>query len=271
MISIIVPTHNRRTLLEKKLLALEGQGTGFEVIVVADGCSDDTPSFLDGYKPAYPLRVIYTEGRGAAQARNQGAAQARGEILLFSDDDVIPAAGFVQAHQQAHTQPHTVALGRLVLPQKLKGSGAAELPGPRVFWWNATGNNTSLSKALFEAVGGYDQEHFGGYGGEDPDLGYRLKKAGARFVFVPEAQAIHEAWDHSRNRMNKARQAGEAHMRVYHKHGDAAIAWALGVHPALLTLKLATLPWLKGLLGQRGDYELAYAWGAWSTRYARHD
>lgn len=267
MISIVIPTHNRRALLEKKLQALEGQTGAFEVIVVADGCTDDTPSFLNSYKPSYPFRVIYSDGKGAAYARNRGAEEARGEIVLFSDDDVIPGSEFVQAHQESHATPRTVAVGRLVLPPQLKGIGAAELPGPAVFWWNATGNNTSLSKALFEEVGGYDQERFSGYGGEDPDLGYRLKKAGARFVFVPSAEATHEAWEHASNLLSKARKAGEAHMRVYRKHGDSSIAWALGVHPVLLTLKLMTLPWTKWMLGSRGDYELAYAWGAWGAQY----
>ncbi|MCL4454568.1 MAG: glycosyltransferase [Deinococcus sp.] len=267
MISVIVPTHNRREMLEKKLRTLEEQPGEFETIVVADGCTDDTLRFLEDYHPPYSLQVLQTEGRGAAFARNRGAEAAKGEILLFSDDDVVPGAGWVAAHQQAHASPRAVAVGRLLLPSKLRNCGAAELPGPLVFWWNITGNNTSLPKTLFDQVGGYD-ESFSGYGGEDPDLGYRLIKSGARLVFVRRAEAIHEAWDYPCQALKKARKAGEAHMRVWRKHGDPRIAWALGVHPAVLVLKMATLPWTKGLLGGRGDGELAYAWGAWS---ARHD
>lgn len=265
MISVIVPTHNRRALLERKLRALEGQPGEFEVIVVADGCTDDTVGWLRGYEASYPIRYLESEGKGAAHARNRGAEVAEGEILLFSDDDVIPHPGWIAAHQAAHSSPNTVAVGRLALPKHL--SKGVSFSGPRAFWWNATGANTSLQRRMFEQAGGYD-EGFSDYGGEDPDLGYRLRKAGARFAYVPAASAEH--WDegYSQNLMAKARKAGSAHMRLYRKHQDVAIAWALGVHPALLVLKMTFLPWTKGLLGPRGDYELAYAWGAWEEYQA---
>ncbi|RDI96264.1 glycosyltransferase [Meiothermus sp. QL-1] len=270
MLSLIVPTHNRRALLEKKLRGLEEQAGHFEVVVVADGCTDDTLTFLRGYQPPYPLRVLETPGLGAAGARNRGVEAAEGEVILFSDDDVMLMPGCVAAHQQAHARASrpTVFVGKLRLPKELKGSGAAEMLGPRAFWWNFTGNNSSLPKALLSAVGGYDAEGFAGYGGEDPDLGYRLMRAGARFVFLPEAEALHEAWAHQGEAMRRARRAGAAHMRVYRKYGDSAIAWALGVHPVLLALKMAVLPWAKPLLGPRGDFELAYAWGAWEEYQA---
>ncbi|AEB11013.1 glycosyltransferase family 2 protein [Marinithermus hydrothermalis] len=266
-LSVIVPTHNRLELLRRKLAALEAQDLEperFEVVVVADGCTDGTLDWLRAQRPPFALKVLETPGKGPAYARNRGAEAARGRVLVFSDDDAIPRPAWLRAHRQAHRAPRTVAVGRLVLPPALKGSGAAELAGPPVFWWNATGNNTSLSRALFQEVGGYD-EGFDGYGGEDPDLGYRLLRAGARFVFVPRAEAIHEAWDHRSSALERAYKAGGAHVRVWKKHKDARIAWALGVHPALLGLKLATLPWLKGLMGRWGAYELAYARGAWEA------
>lgn len=268
MISVIVPTHNRRAALERKLRALEGQTGDFEVIVVADGCTDDTRKFLADYQPPYPLWPLetgagYGQGQGAAYARNRGAETARGKVLLFSDDDVMPATGWLAAHAAAHGDRKAVAVGRLVLPPDLKNSGAAELRGPRAFWWNVTGNNTSLPKALFEEVGGYD-EAFSSYGGEDPDLGYRLARAGARIKFLAGGAAVHEAYDHQQGALARAKAAGEAHVRVWRKHGDPKIAWALGVHPALLVMKMTTLPWLKALIGPRGDRELAYSWGAWN-------
>lgn len=263
MVSVIVPTHNRREMLEKKLRALETQTGDFEVIVVADGCQDSTADFLAHYGPGYAFQTLHTDGKGPAFARNRGAETARGQTLLFSDDDVMPSRGWIQAHQNAHSGAKTVALGRLVLPPDLKNSGAAALSGPSVFWWNITGNNTSLPKSLFDEIGGYD-ETFSTYGGEDPDLGYRLMKAGARLKFVGQAEALHEAYDHQKGALAKARAAGEAHVRVWKKHRDPKIAWALGVHPALLVLKMTTLPWLKALLGPGGDRELAYSWGAWN-------
>lgn len=266
-ITVIVPTHNRRELLEKKLKALESQQQPFEVIVVADGCTDDTHAFLKNYQAflknynaAFPLKILETPGRGVSYARNLGAKEAKGDILLFSDDDVIPQNGWLEAHARVHTAKNCVGVGRLVLPGELAGTGAAELPGPQVYWWNVTGNSSSIPKDLFFRVGGYD-ETFREYGGEDPDLGYRLKQAGAKLVFV-EAEAVHEAWSHKGKATEKAYQAGRAHVKVWRKHHASEIAWALGVHPFMLGIKRLVLPVLKSFLGKRGEYEIAYMQGA---------
>jgi glycosyltransferase involved in cell wall biosynthesis len=263
-ISVIVPTHNRRTLLEKKLGALELEQP-FEVIVIADGCTDTTVSFLQNYQSKYPLRFLETPGKGAAFARNTGAKTAKGERLLFSDDDVIPREGWLEAHQRAES-PNTVVVGKLVLPPHLQHG--ATMTGPKAFWWNATGANTSMSKALFFHAGGYD-ELFAEYGGEDPDLGWRLKGAGATFTFAEGAVAEH--WDEGFevSLIQKASAAGRAHVKVWQKYGSSEIAWALGVHPLLLKVKQGILPLLKPVAGKRADYEIAYMQGALSELQKR--
>lgn len=269
MISVIVPTHNRRHLLEKKLQALEAQAgfevPGLEVIVVADGCTDDTLAFLKDYRPSFSLSVLEIPGKGAAFARNTGAKVAKGERLLFSDDDIIPGSTWIKAHGEA-ASPNAVVIGKLILPPHLKHG--ATFTGPKAFWWNATGANTSLSKALFFHAGGYD-ENFAAYGGEDPDLGWRLKQAGATFSFAERAVAEH--WDEhfEQTLLQKAKAAGKAHVKVWEKHKASEIAWALGVHPVLLTLKRFALPLLEPLMGQRGNYETAYMHGALSALQER--
>jgi glycosyltransferase involved in cell wall biosynthesis len=258
MISVIVPTHNRRTLLEKKLRALESQAQPFEVIVIADGCTDDTSKFLQNYKPSYPLRFLETSGKGAAFARNTGAKEARGERLLFSDDDVIPREGWLEAHQKV-ASPNAVVVGKLILPSHLKNG--VTMTGPKAFWWSTSGANTSLSKALFFHAGAYD-ESFAAYGGEDPDLGWRLKQSGAYFIFAEGALAEHWDEDFEPTLLQKARAAGKAHIRVWQKHQVNEVAWALGVHPGLLKVKKRILPWLKLLGHSRVIGEWAYVQGA---------
>ena len=258
-VSVIVPTHNRRALLERKLRALEHELGDFEVVVVADACADGTLEFLQKFSTKLDLRVLELPGLGAAAARNAGVQASSGRVLLFSDDDVIPRSGWVLAHANAHAEKNVVAVGRLELPSQLR-DGASFL-GPKALWWNATGANSSLSRDLFFRAGGYD-EAFREYGGEDPDLGFRLLKSGANFVFLSSAVAEH--WDEgfSSSLRKKARAAGVAHVRVWRKHNDARIAWALGVHPVLLGLKRVLLPVLSPLLGSRGVYEREYARGA---------
>jgi glycosyltransferase involved in cell wall biosynthesis len=264
MISVIVPTHNRRGLLEKKLRSLESQAQPFEVVVIADGCTDDTVLFLKNYQPNYALQFFETPGNGAAFARNAGAKVAKGERLLFSDDDVIPSADWIKAHREA-SSANTVVVGKLVLPEQVQQG--ATFTGPKAFWWNATGANTSMSKQLFVHAGGYD-ETFHTYGGEDPDLGWRLKRTGATFEF--SSQAVAEHWDegYSQTFLTKAFAAGKAHVRVWQKYQASEIAWALGVHPIMLRVKLALLPLLK-TFGNKIDYELEYAKGALSELQKR--
>jgi len=259
-ISVVVPTHDRRSLLERKLRALEGEEASFEVVVVADGCTDGTERFLARYQPGYPLSWATTPGRHAAHARNKGARMARGSVLLFSDDDMIPRPGWLARNLALHELPDRVGVSRQVLPPHLsRGATLGRVNG----WWNAVGGSLSMRAELFAAVGGYD-DSFDGYGGEDADLGYRLKGAGAEFRFLPDAVVEHWDEDRAADLEAKARAAGAAHVRVWRKHGRPEVAWALGVHPALLGAKRLLLAKSFRLLwgDERYRYEAAYAAGA---------
>ncbi len=262
-ISVVVPTHDRRTLLERKLRALEGEEVDFEVVVVADACTDDTERFLARYQPGYPLSWATAPGRHAAYARNQGARIARGAVLLFSDDDMISRPGWLAKNLALHEVPGRVGISRQVLPSHLKrGATLSRVAG----WWNAVGGSLSLHADLFEDVGGYD-DAFSEYGGEDADLGYRLKLAGAEFKFLPDAVVEHWDQSYSDDLGAKARSAGVANVRVWRKHGKPEVAWALGVHPVLLGVKRVLLaPVLRPVWGkERYRYEVAYAKGARSA------
>jgi glycosyltransferase involved in cell wall biosynthesis len=86
MISVVIPAHNEERYLPKTLEALERQNYGrFEVIVVANGCTDGTRDVARGRCH----RLIVLSQRGLGVARNLGARMARGEILLFLDADTV--------------------------------------------------------------------------------------------------------------------------------------------------------------------------------------
>lgn len=257
---MVVPTHDRRKLLERKLRALEGEAASFEVIVVADACTDDTERFLARYQPPYPLSWMTTPGKGPAHARNHGARVAKGAVLLFTDDDMVSRPGWLALNLAVHEVPGRVAVSRQVLPSHLRSGGTlARVSG----WWHVVSGSLSLRAELFRAVGGYD-ESFSTYGGEDADLGYRLKVAGAKFRFLPDAVVEHWDEQHSLDLEAKARSAGAALTRVWRKHGKAAVGLTLGVHPLSLLVKRALLlPPLRPLWGDaRYRYEVAFAEGA---------
>jgi glycosyltransferase involved in cell wall biosynthesis len=86
-VSVIIPTHNRRRLLELTLKSVLWQrNVDFETIVVDDGSTDDTPRLLRSLGDR--IRVIrHEQPRGVSAARNHGIAVARGEWVAFLDDD----------------------------------------------------------------------------------------------------------------------------------------------------------------------------------------
>jgi len=85
-ISVIIPTYNRQEFLVRAIESVLGQTCAdFELIVVDDGSTDDTPRCVAGY--GGQVRYVYQENRGPAAARNTGIRAAEGELLAFLDSD----------------------------------------------------------------------------------------------------------------------------------------------------------------------------------------
>src|SRR5215831_18453611 len=107
LVSVITPTYNRRESLLATLRALESQSLPahqFEVVVIADGCTDGSADACRALRTSYTLRVIEQVNCGPAVARNVGCQQAHAPLLVFLDDDVIPDPEFLTAHRNSHQQ-----------------------------------------------------------------------------------------------------------------------------------------------------------------------
>ncbi len=90
MISVIIPTWNRASLLPRAVQSVFAQTLACsELIIVDDGSTDTTPEVISELKKnsPVPLRHLAQENQGAAAARNQGIQTARGDILCFLDSD----------------------------------------------------------------------------------------------------------------------------------------------------------------------------------------
>ncbi|HEY0317891.1 MAG TPA: glycosyltransferase [Solirubrobacterales bacterium] len=209
LVSVIVPTHQRREALRRALASLAGQTadpSSYEVVVATDACSDGTTEMLDSLQMPYELRPVVPGKRGRAAACNAAVAAARGEVLIVLDDDMTVVEEFVERHR-AH---HPAGSRRCVLgavPVELRGGSPRaaryvkekfdlhlsrladreHLELPRSFY---TGN-ASLRTEVMREVGGFD-ESFGVYGNEDVELALRLRAAGVRLEYDPDALAHQE-------------------------------------------------------------------------------
>jgi GT2 family glycosyltransferase len=190
-------------------VALEQQhypADAYEVIIVSDGSSDGTHAYLEALRSTMRLRWFSQSNRGPAAARNAGIGKAVGELIVFIDDDVVPAAGLLAEHVRAHHEAdrEVVVLGPLLTPE---GFGMA----PWVRWeqemlmkqyramlrgdWQPSARqfytgNASVRRSHILAAGGFD-ENF--RRAEDVELAYRLAARGLDFVFTMNAAGMHYA------------------------------------------------------------------------------
>lgn len=88
MVSVVLPTYNRAATIERAIDSVLNQTyTDFDLIVVDDGSTDQTPAVLAGYAARANVQVVTTPHRGCAAARNAGIARAQGRYVAFQDSD----------------------------------------------------------------------------------------------------------------------------------------------------------------------------------------
>src|SRR2546421_5753490 len=105
-ISVVIPTKNRSALLAQAIERVESQTLSkdqYEVIVIDNDSSDDTRSVLQQkYKIYANLQMGFQGKPGAAATRNAGLRLAKGDLILFIDDDVQAEPGLLEAHLNCH-------------------------------------------------------------------------------------------------------------------------------------------------------------------------
>lgn len=220
MISVIVATHNRRRLLQRTLAALGRQawpGTDVEVLVVDNDSTDGTSEWVERRRArsAGPRIILLHETRpGKSHAVNLGVAHARGDVLAFTDDDVVPEPGWLQALARALDQSGAdFVVGRILpdweapppgwLSPSLYGvlsvpdNGLSRLPiaagqNDHVM---PIGANMALRRSVVDRIGGWHAD-LGKLrdtlrSGEDHEFYVRMLRAGLRGLYEPEARVTH--------------------------------------------------------------------------------
>lgn len=241
-LSVVVPTHDRPDELVQLVEALAGQDLEvdrFEVIVVDDGSAAPAAERLRERDDPFALRVLRQEGGGPGCARNAGVAVARGDVVLFLNDDALPRPDLLGGHLRAHraASEERAVLGAFPLRARHRVDAFAELVEttdlmfaqprmkPGVLYDGAalcTGN-VSLPRAALVAVGGFD-EALPFAGGEDSELGQRLEREqGLRVLYDPDLVAEH---DHALDVLQYARRQrvlGWTVHAIVRKHGDPSL------------------------------------------------
>jgi GT2 family glycosyltransferase len=193
-ISIIIPTYNRNDLLEVCLnvLTFENQNLSsndYEIIV-----SDDSPTFDAKILIEEKFQwVVWLEGphRGPAANRNNGAKYAKGEWIVFIDDDCIPDKDLIKNYQKAiNNNPNILAFEGCIKADRPKRHFLEESPINEAggYFWSC--NIMIQRDYFFNNLHGFDED-FPYAAMEDMDLRERIKEDNQSIAFVKDALVIH--------------------------------------------------------------------------------
>jgi len=308
--SVVLPTYNRQESLIRTLNALTRQtlsNAEFEVVVVSDGSTDSTDLVLSEFATSKRLILKWfsQENAGPAAARNVGIEMARGDVVVFIDDDVEPVPEFLERHLAHHeTDDRMVVVGPLspdrrwirdepvwvaweheklqTIYKMFKPGGKLAGRDPRYVHFYS-GNASVRRKWLIE-VGGFNPEF---RRQEDVELASRLKSiCGVRFVWDFEADGLHHpirslaSWleiptaygvlDAARVHSNSL-DPREVDMNIKQRHGlTRFLSWMFRASPSLsepTSKTLCSLAISLYTIGAR-TWSLDMLSGVYNARYA---
>jgi glycosyltransferase involved in cell wall biosynthesis len=266
-LSVVIPTHRRPEAIGRCLDRLARQtapAEAFEVLVIDDAA----PAVLrvaEVRRPGLNVRLIATGGRGASAARNLGAQEATGPLVLFLDDDMVADPQLIERHLARHAA--------ITAPTAVVGAYPPAPPSPSLaarstaIWWSDTfellrrstshtfmsllSGNLSVPRDEFLALGGFSDVI--PYRREDWELGVRWTAAGHAIAYEPDAVAVHEYTLSTAARLRGAELEG---------FGDATLA---ELYPATV----GTLPLIGHTPPAAGGRLRASAFAAWRLSAVR--
>jgi serine acetyltransferase/GT2 family glycosyltransferase len=275
--TVVIATYNRPASLARLLgefAEQDAEAGSFEVVVVDDGSKEPAAPHVDLFAQRLVVRCLRQPNGGAAAARQAGATVANTTLLIFVDDDMRVPTHFVREHIAAHGKADKrVVMGRLLADGAIAKmplferfyarmldrmaddfrAGREAFRGPRIY----TGN-LSLARELFFAVGGFDS---GFRQIEDAELGVRLERAGAEFVFSEAVATVHASDHVSADKwLKRSAVDGKHWVKLARKHPEEVHAnpwrYLTGVNPLSRPFLAATVaapaiagPLSKSILG----------------------
>jgi glycosyltransferase involved in cell wall biosynthesis len=237
-ISVIIPIYNGGATLFQVLRGFERQTfprSDFEVVAVDDYSTDDTWQQLQAFasETALPLKLVrQTQSSGISATRNLGAMQAHGNLLLFVDQDCLPAPDLIERHVLAHANhvdPIAVG-GKIIWSTEFAGTEAVEFykqiyfpvweginKDSAPFYYFIT-SNASVSREGLLDVGAFDSEFRHLYA--DVIGGWRLQQEGYRII-LDESAVVYTHRDLTLNEaIERYREMGREMALVVRKYPE---------------------------------------------------
>jgi GT2 family glycosyltransferase len=239
-VSVVIPTHGRHASLARCLAALESQTVPrelYEVIVSDDGSATPVASTVEPFADRMNVSVVRRSRSGPAAARNEGARQARGQLIAFTDDDCIPAPTWIEALlDRMRRHPGALIGGSIVnlLPDDPYATAtqlimncvydyyARSVSGHRFY----STTNLAVPANRFWLLDGFS-ERFLRAAGEDYDFCARWREAGFPNEYAPEVEVGHAHGHTLRSFWRQHYGYGRALLRVREgmarRHGRSGI------------------------------------------------
>ena len=205
-ISVVVATYGREAVLRETLkLLLDQDYPSYELIVVDQTSAHEPETDRFIRSQGHRLRHLRLVGASLPNARNAGIRAARGDLVLFVDDDVLPARSLVGAHVGSYRDATVAGVAGQVLPlggATVDAPVAGQLDRAARVTWNfnstvpgetmyATGCNMSFARDAVYRAGLFEVAFGGSAECEEVDLCLRLRRLGHTIRFAPAASLVH--------------------------------------------------------------------------------
>ena len=218
LISVVIATYGREQALVDSINdVLKQDYPNFEVIVIDQTANHepDTAQFLAETSAAGKIQLYTLDWASLPGARNYGVRQAKGDVILFVDDDVELPAGFLQAHTKNYDRPDIGGVAgrvfdRMKLADHASGLEIQDLPpeamDPAIAWYHinlvhtvkpqqvlsARGCNMSYRREIFFNEGiWFDERYRGSAVREESDVGLNIRKTKYLIWYDPTAHLVH--------------------------------------------------------------------------------
>lgn len=213
--SVVIPTLNREAVLCETIESLLGCGGAeslVEILVIDQSTAHEpeTLSWIEKLCENDLVQYHRVSFRGTTKARNYGTSFAKGDVVIFVDDDIFAVPGFIQAHLKEYKDALVAGVAGCVIHDGERKLDECDLDpstisrvkrGKQALFnlgfayearW-ARGCNMSFRREWIYKAGGFDENFYGVAVGEEPEFCHRLRHAGGHMRFAPDAEVFHRA------------------------------------------------------------------------------